>query len=326
MAIIIVGAGAIGQVYGHHLARGGAEVGVLVRPRRRAAAAAGYTLTRIVPLLGRRTERFVPRFVVTSAPELAGVGGIEQLWFCVPTNDLDDALVRDLAQAVPAATIVVLAPGHFVRDRIHRLVGPARAVFGAIGMISYVSPLEGSSDPRETATEPGLAYLLSPTKLSSASESRALDAVTALRLGGCPCDLVNDAIGDVALGTASLMPSVVALEIAGWSFRRYREEESSQLAARATRESITIAASVVGRSEPTYAQLVSPFLLRSAVRLVPLVSPLDMESFLRVHFAKVGEQTRLLVSTSIDDGQRLGLPTDAQRELLAKLDETRSSA
>jgi 2-dehydropantoate 2-reductase len=218
-----------------------------------------------------------------------------------------------------------MAPGHFVRDRLHRLVGPARAVFGSIGMISYVAPLAGSADRRETSTPAGLAYLLSPTRLSSASEARALDAVTTLRLGGCPCDLVSDATGDVTISSASLMPNVAALEIAGWSFRSFRAPEISELAARATRESIAIAARVAGRSEPAYAGLVSAFVLSAVARVVPYVMPLDIETFLRVHFVKVGEQTRLLLATSVADGARLGLPSDALSELLAKLDEGRSS-
>jgi ketopantoate reductase len=33
MRALVVGAGAVGQVYGHHLARGGADVAFYVRPK-----------------------------------------------------------------------------------------------------------------------------------------------------------------------------------------------------------------------------------------------------------------------------------------------------
>ena len=44
MNVLIVGAGAVGLVYGKHLQAGGATVSFLIKPKHRAQAEAGYAL------------------------------------------------------------------------------------------------------------------------------------------------------------------------------------------------------------------------------------------------------------------------------------------
>lgn len=324
MRIVVVGAGAVGQVYGHHLARGGASVAVLVKPRRRQEAEAGYTLTRVLPWGSRRTETFTPEAVLTNAAELIGRSTIDQIWFCLPTDLLEDALLADAGKAAPSASIVVLAPGHFVRRKVESAVGAKRAVFGSIGMISYLSPLEGSTDPREQKTPAGICYALSPTKFSGASERRALETVSALRAGGCPTDLIADATTDVAFGSAFLMPIVATLELAGWSMKEFASAEHSSLAASAIEESLNIAAAVTKLPKPAFTGLLTQWPLAIAARLAPVFMPLDIESFLRVHFTKVGTQTKLLLDTTIRDGEARSLPVDSLRELVKSLDQTRA--
>ena len=322
MRALIVGAGAVGQVYGHHLARGGAEVSVYVRPKRRAEAISGTRLTRVRPVGRRLTETFQPVRALTSAAEVAAAGPFEQIWLCVPTTALDEELVRAATAASPRATVVVLAPGHFVAELANRVLGERRTVFGVIGMASYLAPMEGSDDPRETSTPAGIAYFLAMTRLSSASERRALEAVSALRAGGCPAEVVPDASRDGAFGSAALMPVVASLEISGWSFRELREGTTLDLTAAAIDESLAVAAARTGRAPPI------PELARSApaLRLASHLArwaPLDIEGFLRVHFVKVGEQTALLLAQNVSEAQRLGLPCAALEQLLAELQAAR---
>lgn len=320
----MVGAGAVGQVYGHHLARGGARVAVLVKPRRRKEAEAGYTLTRVFPWGSRRTETFTPEAVLTNPAELMGRSTIDQIWFCVPTDLLDQALLADVANAAPSATIVVLAPGHFVRRKVEAAVASRRAVFGSIGMISYVSPLEGSQDAREQKTPAGICYALSATKFSGVMERRALQAVSALRAGGCPTDLTADATTEVAFGSAFLMPIVATLELAGWSMKEFASAEHASLAASAIEEALNITSALTKLPKPAFTGLLSQWPLAIAARLAPVFMPLDIESFLRVHFTKVGAQTKLLLDTTIRDGEARALPVDSLRELVKSLERARA--
>jgi len=336
MRIVIVGAGAVGQVYGHHLALGGAQVSVLVKPprpapqgvtapARGAEARAGYTLTRIQPFGPRKTSTFLPEKVFTSALDLRGEA-IDQIWLCLPTNRLDPVLLGDLSDAAPRATIVVLAPGHFVRALVDPIVGATRTVYGLIAMMSFVSPMKGSSDPRETATPAGVAYMLSTTKLGGSNEMRALEAVSGLRLGGCPADYQANISDQMTISSAGLMATVASLEVADWSFQTLREPGRVDLCARAMRESLDIAAAEIGKPAPFYTPLIHPQLISLASFLVPKLAPLDVERFLEVHFSKVDEQTTLLLNTTLEDGKRLGLATEALSELCALLLESRATA
>ncbi len=316
MRIVIVGAGAVGQVYGHHLALGGARVSVLVRPRRVTEARAGYVLTRIPPFGRRKTSQFLPENVFTSAAELEG-HATDQVWLCLPTDVLDSAAVAELARVAPSATFVSLSPGHFVEALMTRTVGAKRCVFGLIGMSSYVSPMKGSSDPREIATPPGVAYMLAVTKLGGPNERRALEAVSALRAGGCPTDYAPNVMNEMTLSSAMLMAVIASLEAAGWSFETMREPARTRLAARAIEESLQIAAATTGEPFPLYGRLLVPQLVSLAALLAPKLAPLDIEKFLEVHFGKVDVQTTLLLETTQKDGERLGLSTAALSELIA---------
>lgn len=324
MRILIVGAGAVGQVYAHHLARADAEVGLYVRPRRRAEAGAGYTLTQIHMFGRRTTSRFVPSFVATS-PADALRRDVDQVWLCVPTTALDDAMLADIGAAAPRATFVVLAPGHFVKARVDAILGAKRTVYGVIGMVSYHAPLVGSEQPRELETPAGTAYFLSTTKLAGDNGRRTLAAITLLRDGGVPCEPLRHPEAEIAYGTGALMPNIAALELAGWSFARFAAE-LSPLAARATRESLRVNAAVIGAEPPAFAALVQPALLAFGARLAPRFTPLDIERFLEVHFKKVGDQTRLLLNRTVADGARLGVETPALSELCARLSEPLSPA
>ncbi len=318
MRIVVVGAGAVGLVYGNHLQLSGMDVMLQVREPKRRAAAAGVDLTRIGLLGKRSTRRFIPDAVSCSIGEVAARRP-DQIWLCLPTTSLEDELVRDLADAAPNATLVVLAPGHFVAERVHSVVDSTRTVFGIIGMISYQSPLEGSEDPRETGTPEGYAYYLSTTKLHGESLRRTLDAVTALRHGGCPCEQGQGVASESTLSSAALMPAMAALEEASWSFRELGRPERAETCVRAMRESLAIAGALTGQAVPTLPDWLAAAGLRAGLRLAPRATPLDIESFLRVHFTKVGEQTRLLLATTLVDGARLGLPTEALSELLRAL-------
>lgn len=325
MKILVVGAGAVGQVYGHHLALGGAQVSFFVRSPRRETAARGVALTRITPFGRRHTLTFAPAHVVTSTDEVKALRP-DQIWFCVPTTSLDPALLKSLAAASPNATLVVLSPGHFVRRAVVSAVGERRAVFGEIGMMSYRSPLDGSDDPRETATPEGIAYLLSTTKLSSASDRRALEARSALQHGGVPAVVTTDVVTELAFATASLMPFLAGLELAGWSFETFRASPFVDLATRAMSEAVAITSAQTGRPAPLFVHAAQPFALRLGTRILPRFAPLDIEGFLRVHFTKVAEQTALLLLTLLEDANTLGLPCDALRELTRALQSHRSTA
>jgi len=55
--------------------------------------------------------------------------------------------------------------------------------------------------------------------------------------------------------------------------------------------------------------------VRLALAVAPRLMPLDLETYLRVHFTKVGDQTRDFLRTYTSLGEAAGLPTGALARL-----------
>lgn len=326
MRALIVGAGAVGQVYGLHLARGGAEVSVFVRGRHLVEARRGYELIRIHGRRDRPTSRFVPFEALSVADEVSS-RAFDQIWLCVPTPALVDGSLSPLFDAIEkgpsrAATIVCLQPGSFVKDRLAALVPLERVVFGVISMSSYHAPLEGSTADYELETGPGTAYFFPPgsPNVFSGVGDRAARVVDALRMGDAPARVVDDALRELSFSSALLMPPIAALEAVGWSLDRLRRSMESGLAARAAQEAVAIMARERGEDPPFWLPLFRPFVVRMAFGVVgPMVAPFDLEAFLHAHFEKVGAQTRLMFDGYLAEAKRYDLPSDALAELRVRL-------
>jgi 2-dehydropantoate 2-reductase len=318
LRVLVVGAGAVGLVYGTHLQRGGAEVALYVRERRRAEAEAGYALTRVGVLGGRTTHSFVPDRVVTSADEVR-VLDPDQAWVATATDALDEPWLASVLAASARALVVFLQPGGDALERMKTLVpDETRRVRGAIAMTSWHAPLEGSSEPREKATPNGYAYLFPPLAPTGLEGPRASEAIEALRRGGCPAARAN-VTASLAHGSAILLPHMAALEAAGWSIATLASREISELAASSSREALTIASRRTGIAEPFARRFARGWVTRLAARVARWIVPFDLEVYLRVHFLKVRAQTMLILDEYVRDGTGLGLPHDAIARLRERI-------
>jgi ketopantoate reductase len=314
MRALVVGAGAVGQVYGHHLARGGAEVSFLVKPAHGPELAGPLTL---YPLNRPHRLRTQPvtfgGFGVLTDPAEVARERWDQVYLTVSSTALRaGGWFARLAAALGEATLVLLQPGpgdrRFVEDR----VPPERIVQGVITLIGYRAPLPGETRfPR-----PGVAYWFPPLAPSLMSGARLAPVLAALRAGGLPARRHRNIGAISSFPTALLMPLMATLELAGWSFRTIREPGRLALAAQAAREALRVMAHHEGRPAPWPLRLVNrPLAVRLALVLAPRLMPLDIESYLRAHFTKVGDQTRDFLRTYLNLGKAAGLPTVALARL-----------
>ena len=311
MHVLIVGAGAVGQVYGRHLALSGARVSVWVKEKHAAEARTGFTM---YPLRSRRKRepvRFEPESVLTTLGELQARSW-DQVWLCVPTPALEGEWLRPFLDATGEATIVTLQPGLSVRERLAELVPRERIVSGAIGMVSYQAPLPGEEVPA-----PGVAYLfpVGTSSRFSGERARVEPIVDALRRGGCPARIDADAQRFLSFSSAILVPHIVALEAEGWSLAALRRGALLPIAARASREVMRIVGAELGAPPPWYRTLVRGFTMRCGFALAPHAVPFDLEAYLRYHFTKVRDQTRMMIAGYLDAAARHDLPADAVRTL-----------
>src|SRR5689334_9158154 len=80
--ILIVGAGAVGQIYAKHLQRSGVHVAVLVKPKYAGAARAGFDLHRLSLVRPPRKERLDDLEVFDDLDE-ACEKNWDQIWLCI---------------------------------------------------------------------------------------------------------------------------------------------------------------------------------------------------------------------------------------------------
>lgn len=319
MRILLVGAGSVGQVYGLHLARGGAQVDFLIKPAHRAWASEGFTLYALNARDRAAPVRFEGYGLFDDAAATAGVA-FDQIWLCTPADALSGPWLDALAAAQPGALWVNLTPGREANTRMLGLVPEERVVTGLISLISYEAPLPGET----RFPGPGTAYWFPHFGPSPFVGARASEAVQALRAGGQPAVIGGGSADRQAFPTAVLMPVLLGLEAEAWSFARLRGSESLAMAVRAGQEAVRITEHQTGQRAPAPMRWVRPWMLGLVSRLATWVIPMDIETYLRVHFTKVRPQTLLFVESYLAYAARAGLPAPELRRLLSRVEPSRA--
>ena len=301
--VALIGAGAVGQVYGRHLQIAGDEVVFYVREKYRDEVTAGL---RMHPANGDPTPVMLQADgVVTTAAELAG---FDEVWLCVSSPALKGQWLSACLSAAAGARIVTLQPGLEDRELLLQHVERDKLATGLIGFMSWQAPL-----PTEQL-EPGIRYWFPWLNPSSFSGPGADDIVRRLRAGGCPAKVVTNARVDMALGSATLLPITAHMETVGWKWSRLGSVSGSL--AETIREARAVSAAYHGVS----AGMSPPgFAFGLAAWLVPKVVPVDIEAFFEWHFTKVGDQTRASLATWIANGEARGLEVGAMKRILGEL-------
>ncbi len=312
MKALIVGAGAVGQVYGQALQRAGVDVSFYVKPKHVDEAKQGF---RMYPLNGKREPFRFEGFGVVTTPEEVRAQKWDQLWLAVSATAIMADWLPALIEATGDATVVCLQPGPESKARIGPLAGD-RLVYGIIAMIAYQAPLPGEA----RFTEPGIAYWYPPGGSPfSGPDARCKPIVEALAKGGCPASQQVSLDANASFGGALLQVHVAALDSAGWSWTAVKRDDTLPLAKRAWREAAVIAANLLGTKPPWWTDLVGPFGAKLAMVAAPLLIPIDVQTYFGYHFTKVGDQTRANLDHWIVTGQKAGLPVGALSELRGRM-------
>lgn len=326
MNVLVVGAGAVGQVYGRHLALGGAHVHYFVRARyvdelRRGLAF--YPLNRRKPRAAAVTMAVAPTDIVTTVEEVRAIAW-DQVYLCVSSPALRGPWLAELVAAIGDATVVALQPGQEDRDCILAAgVSADRLVSGMITVVSYHAPLPGEAVP-----VPAMAYWfppLAPAPFSGPAE-RTRAVVAALRTGKQPAKVGRDVSAQVRFPSALLMVLLTALESAGWSFRALSTSAVIAQVRPAVLEAYAVLEAAYGVRAPRRLKfLARPFCLRRVMTLARWLMPMPIETYLRVHFTKVNDQTRMFMAGYLEQGVKLGVPTPALAALEALVTSRESS-
>jgi len=304
----------VGQVFGHHLANGGAAVTFCVREPHLEEVGSGFSLYRL------RTARRAPPPSRTSGFAAAtletGFGGVrfDQVWLTLPSPLPGGEWLSRMVSIAAGAIVVSLQPGPEDGAALRAAGIPeSRLVRGLIGFIAYAAPLPG-----ETLEGSGVAYWFPPGMPSGFWGARdGVEAVlAALRRGGLPAKRLADAKG-VVFSTPVLMSLVASLEAAGWSARALGAGTRLATAAAASREAFAVLARSEGPVPLGPRLLARPWLMRWVLRAATWLAPFPLEAYLQRHFTKVGGQTRHLLERWMQRGREAGQPVEALSRLLA---------
>jgi 2-dehydropantoate 2-reductase len=318
MRALLVGAGSVGQTFGYYLQQGGAEVAFYVRPKHLDECRRGFTL---FELPGKRKRRLEGAACLSTLEEVKA-GHWDQVYLCMSSTGLRGEWLGPFAAAIGNATVVVLQPALEDRDYVRRFVPTERLVTGMISIVAYHAPLDGESFP-----ESGTAYwapTLAPTPFSG-PEPRTADVVHALRRGGQPAKIAADVASAVAFPGGSFMAALTALETADWSFATLKRSRGLlELLARAIDEVREITTTKTGVTPSVPKIATGRTALKLLLSLSPRLTPFPLETYMRAHFTKVGDQTRLAMRMLIENGASAKLPTAALRALEAGISAKRA--
>lgn len=306
MKALVVGAGAVGQVFALHLVRAGVDVTFAVR----SPAKVHPTVLTQLGWFGRTSRHEVSARAVSSVEGEA----FDVVFVTAPSDALQGEWMASLVGQLGNAIVVGLQPGLQDRARLLTLgVHEDRFVRGLISLVSFATPLSPNDE-----LPPGYAYWLPPLSPFAFDGPAPLveTVVTALKRGALPAVHRRGLEEEVIFFTAALLVTVRALERHGWSLHALADDPSLSVAASA--QALAVVSRRLDRKTPLGPKLTTqPWLLALAAPLVPLVVPFDFETYARVHFTKVAPQSRLLLGELVTEGRAFGLPVDALENILA---------
>lgn len=298
---LVVGAGAVGQVYGAALERAGVALTFYVRPKHREEVERGLRVTRLRFGGRRETYAFAAPRVISTVEDAARTPW-DAVWLCIPSNGVHEAGTTALLEALRGALVVSLTPGLDDRAKLAERVEEADLVTGLIPFMAWHEA-------------EGIVYFVPPLGASPFEGRRAAEVVDTLRRGALSAR-VDPTLARVApFGTAVLMPLVAELETAGWRFaafdgahrRRFRQ---------ASAEALQVVAAEVGASAPLGARALRRAVHPLALALAGWVLPFDLEAFFRAHFLKVGAQTSRTLAVYAERASQHGVgPVPALEDL-----------
>ncbi len=304
MRVAVVGAGALGSVYGSRLAcLGGCEVDVVSNVRRPATA------TRVVRADSSSAD-VLEWATPASVPNLPASADVAIV--CVRYEQLDAAIASANREA-SRAPLVVLTP--MLPEDHARLsaAAPGRVVAAMAGAIAY-----RSDELTIRYWQPRSATTWIEAMPRPAAEG---ELARALERAGFRVKISPDVMARNVATTVSFMPLAMAVDTAGGIDALLGNGALLSLALRATDEGRALG-STVGKAEAwasTILAFARPFLLKAGMSLARARAP-EALSYVEHHFVqKLHAQNVAMGAGIVALAKQRGMPCEALERLLAQL-------
>ena len=321
MKVLIVGCGAVGQVFGLHLQNAGVELGLYELPAnaeklKQALNQGGLPLYQTTFFHRRNpiVHRLKNYRVMTDIAESQEFNP-DQIWFTTPSPVYYSDWFQDFLLKVPSNRVVCFAPeggrAEFFPDGFED-----RLVFAGTTFMAWQGgPQGGGGHPG------GINFYRSPLGIPLTGKAEICrDVAQLLKKAGFKVTVEQPGSDMQAAVTAVMTAFVAGLELSGWSLKAFRKNSWRQRSAVACREAVLSQSS--RSSTIQRALLVKPVLSLAfslTTLLLPLLTPFDIHQYLKFHYRKTGKQTLTLLEVFIADGEKKGLPVENIRILLQAL-------
>lgn len=292
MKILVIGAGAVGQIYGYHFHKGGAEVSYLIKEKYLTELSAGM---RLFPLnQGRKPEAILFKdYQLISDYQALKQTHWDVVLITVASDALYQPWLEELSQVInPEASILSLQPGMRDRAEIARFVSPSRILTGLIVLIAFQTPLDAKG-PQEK----GMAWWMPPfvkTPFDGPKE-RVSPIIEILNKGNFPSthESLIDKPTKAAFGSTFLGEFIYCLEKNNWQLSQFHQAAVGNEFVDGLRSSFAKIAKKIAVPVPAVINLLGWRFYSLLIRVAKKMMPFDLERYLKIHFTKVGAQMKL---------------------------------
>ena len=305
MNILIVGAGAVGKVYGRHLALGGAKVSFYVKDKYAEAVKRGLTFYVLNDKKTRHTPLIWKDYGVFTTPNSASKEKWDYVILAMSSTALRSGWIDEFLPAIKDASVLTLQPGMFDFEYLSARMPKTRLIDGTINVVSYEAPL-----PKEIVPVPGTAYWFPPGSHAafSGEPSRTTPLIETFTKGNFAAKSSTDARKQNVAAGPSLTLLTRALELSDWSFEKLKNGNWLKIACEAMPEAVAVQAKKTGSPMPkTF--LLKPWFFKLILNLTKFVIPFDFETYMKVHFTKVQDQVHDNLRTMFEYGRTHSIPT-----------------
>ncbi len=321
MKVLIVGCGAVGQVYGLALQKAGVTLGLLDQPAvayklKQACEQGGLPLFQVSD---KHRKDPIPHWLkdYQVMPDEAECRRFEpeQIWFTTPSQVYYSDWFRDFLRQVPSKRVVCFTPEGSRPEFSTEGLGD-RVVFGGTTFMAWQGDLGGGGGNPE-----GVNFWRPPLGIPlEGTQEACRDVAQLLKQAGFRVTVGKPGSHSQASVTAVMTAFVTGLELSGWSLKAYRKSPWLRCAANASREAVKGQLPRAGIF--TRALLSSPVLslcFYLAALLLPSLFPFDLEKYLKFHYTKTREQTVTLLNVFMKDGVEGGVHVTNIQSLLKGL-------
>ncbi len=291
--ILIIGAGAVGLVYGKHFADAEHAVTFLVKEKHLAKLEKGTILYNLRKDRQLNAPITFSKYHLISNFEEVGQKKWDEIYLCFSSVALQNFDFEGFKQYLQqTSTIILLQSGFRDAAVLQKHFDETQIVKGMITMISYYTPL-----PSEKTLLPGVAYWIPPllTTPFSGSTERVKAIVQTFKESKIAAASTQNVQIQALYPSAFLGTFLTVLEANDWKFDKLKKNTTALTALKhAVAELFGILEQNFQIKIPLIFKVIpQPFVVKLLLWLAPKVMPMDIETYLEAHFTKVNAQTQL---------------------------------